>query len=104
MSYSVLACRFVSHMQMGIPEDPVTGSAHAVLGPYWSSRLGGKGAQQAGPGDGGRSKVAAPAIVPLQGHQCSKRGGELAIEVHHCQGCVLVSGSATVMVAGELRL
>ena len=24
----------------GIPEDPVTGSAHTALGPYWSSRLG----------------------------------------------------------------
>jgi PhzF family phenazine biosynthesis protein len=24
----------------GIPEDPVTGSAHTVLGPYWSERLG----------------------------------------------------------------
>lgn len=26
----------------GIPEDPVTGSAHTVLGPYWSEQLGGK--------------------------------------------------------------
>ena len=24
----------------GVPEDPVTGSAHCVLGPYWSERLG----------------------------------------------------------------
>ena len=24
----------------GIPEDPVTGSAHCALGPYWSERLG----------------------------------------------------------------
>jgi PhzF family phenazine biosynthesis protein len=24
----------------GIPEDPVTGSAHTALGPYWSARLG----------------------------------------------------------------
>jgi len=24
----------------GVPEDPVTGSAHCVLGPYWSARLG----------------------------------------------------------------
>jgi len=24
----------------GIPEDPVTGSAHTVLAPYWSARLG----------------------------------------------------------------
>ena len=25
---------------VGIPEDPVTGSAHTVLTPYWSSELG----------------------------------------------------------------
>jgi predicted PhzF superfamily epimerase YddE/YHI9 len=25
---------------MGIPEDPVTGSAHTALAPYWSQRLG----------------------------------------------------------------
>lgn len=24
----------------GIDEDPVTGSAHCCLGPYWSSKLG----------------------------------------------------------------
>jgi predicted PhzF superfamily epimerase YddE/YHI9 len=26
--------------QVGVPEDPVTGSAHCALGPYWSERLG----------------------------------------------------------------
>ena len=25
---------------VGVDEDPVTGSAHCLLGPYWSSRLG----------------------------------------------------------------
>ncbi|MBV9313495.1 MAG: PhzF family phenazine biosynthesis protein [Pseudonocardia sp.] len=25
---------------VGIPEDPVTGSAHCALGPYWQERLG----------------------------------------------------------------
>jgi len=28
--------------QLGIPEDPVTGSAHTTLTPYWSSKLGKK--------------------------------------------------------------
>ena len=28
--------------KMGIPEDPVTGSAHCTLVPYWSRRLGKK--------------------------------------------------------------
>jgi PhzF family phenazine biosynthesis protein len=34
---------FVSRVfapQAGIPEDPVTGSAHTVLAPYWANRLG----------------------------------------------------------------
>ena len=41
---------------LGIPEDPVTGSAHCVLAPYWARRLG-------------RSKMRA--------FQASSRGGEL---------------------------
>ena len=34
--------QFVSRVfapQAGIPEDPVTGSAHTVLAPYWADRL-----------------------------------------------------------------
>src|SRR5947209_10178053 len=37
------AYHFVSRVfapQAGIPEDPVTGSAHTVLAPYWADRLG----------------------------------------------------------------
>jgi predicted PhzF superfamily epimerase YddE/YHI9 len=36
-------CDFVSRFfapHAGIPEDPVTGSAHTTLIPYWSERLG----------------------------------------------------------------
>jgi PhzF family phenazine biosynthesis protein len=36
-------CDFVSRFfapQVGVPEDPVTGSAHCTLVPYWSKRLG----------------------------------------------------------------
>ena len=35
-------CDFVSRFfapQLGVPEDPVTGSAHCVLTPYWAGRL-----------------------------------------------------------------
>ena len=34
---------FVSRLfgpKVGIPEDPVTGSSHTVLGPFWGERLG----------------------------------------------------------------
>jgi PhzF family phenazine biosynthesis protein len=55
-------CDFVSRMfapAAGIPEDPVTGSAHSALIPYWSERLGKQN---------------------LFARQISKRGGELWCE------------------------
>lgn len=55
-------CDFVSRFfapKCGIAEDPVTGSAHCLLVPYWSKRLG-------------KSK--------LQAHQISARGGEILCE------------------------
>lgn len=44
----------------GVPEDPVTGSAHCALAPYWASRLG-------------KSE--------LRAYQASRRGGELVCRV-----------------------
>lgn len=44
----------------GIDEDPVTGSAHCCLGPYWRSRLGRN---------------------PLTGYQASARGGVVRVRV-----------------------
>jgi predicted PhzF superfamily epimerase YddE/YHI9 len=55
-------CDFVSRFfapGAGVPEDPVTGSAHCTLIPYWAQRLG-------------RSK--------LRALQISQRGGELICE------------------------
>ena len=55
-------CDFVSRFfapAQGIPEDPVTGSAHCTLIPYWASRLG-------------KTKLFA--------RQISQRGGELWCE------------------------
>jgi len=55
-------CDFVSRFfapQVGIPEDPVTGSAHCTLVPYWSKRLG---------------------KASLFARQVSARGGELWCE------------------------
>jgi PhzF family phenazine biosynthesis protein len=61
----------------GIDEDPVTGSSHCCLGPYWSSRLGktDMNAFQASPRggaiririDGDRVKLAGRAITVLRG-------------------------------------
>jgi PhzF family phenazine biosynthesis protein len=45
---------------LGVPEDPVTGSAHCTLGPYWSVRFGKK---------------------ELMAYQASPRGGEVRVSV-----------------------
>ncbi|MEM9915070.1 MAG: PhzF family phenazine biosynthesis protein [Planctomycetota bacterium] len=62
----------------GVAEDPVTGSAHAALGPYWAERLG-------------KTKLLA--------HQASRRGGTLAVEVLGDR--VVVAGHAVTTVAGQ---
>lgn len=65
----------------GIPEDPVTGSAHCTLIPYWASRL--KKNQ-------------------LHAFQLSKRGGELFCE--NAGEHVKISGTAVLYAKGELYL
>jgi len=67
---------------VGIEEDPVTGSAHTVLGPYWGQLLG-KG--------------------ELFAYQASARGGELHIALLD-EGRVAIAGEAVVVVRGELAL
>ncbi|MBK6683030.1 MAG: PhzF family phenazine biosynthesis isomerase [Deltaproteobacteria bacterium] len=44
----------------GVSEDPVTGSAHTILGPYWAARLG---------------------KTKLQAQQLSARGGQMGLQV-----------------------
>ena len=65
----------------GIPEDPVTGSAHCTLIPYWADRL--KKNQ-------------------LHAFQLSKRGGELFCE--NAGERVRISGNAVLYSKGELYL
>jgi PhzF family phenazine biosynthesis protein len=66
---------------VGIPEDPVTGSAHTALAPFWAERLG-------------RSA--------LTGYQASARGGVVRVEVTTGER-VLLTGDAVTVVDGELR-
>jgi len=63
----------------GIPEDPVTGSAHSTLTPYWASRLGKK---------------------RLIAHQVSERGGVLNCTLRDDR--VLIAGQAALYVKGFL--
>jgi len=67
----------------GIDEDPVTGSAHCLLGPYWSARLG---------------KTA------LHARQLSRRGGELWVALDTERDTVTIAGHAVTVVRGELSV
>lgn len=62
----------------GVPEDPVTGSAHACLGPYWGARLG-------------KSE--------LVGYQASARGGIVYVRVDGER--VVLAGEAVTVMRGE---
>ncbi|OPJ84719.1 phenazine biosynthesis-like domain-containing protein isoform B [Patagioenas fasciata monilis] len=66
----------------GIPEDPVTGSAHAVLSSYWSEQLGKK---------------------EMLAFQCSRRGGELKISLRN-DGRVDIAGQIAIVLKGNLTL
>jgi predicted PhzF superfamily epimerase YddE/YHI9 len=77
-------CDFVSRFfapAKGVPEDPVTGSAHCTLVPYWSKRLG---------------------KPKLHARQVSQRGGELWCE--HLGERVQVSGHAVLYLEGTIEV
>ena len=67
--------------QCGIPEDPVTGSAHTTLTPYWSPKLG-------------KTKMTAK--------QLSHRGGDLTCEFLGKR--VKISGRAICYLIGEIEV
>ena len=64
---------------VGVPEDPVTGSAHCVLGPYWKRRLG---------------------KDDFLAFQASPRGGVVRVGVRGDR--VLLGGQAVTVWKGEL--
>ncbi len=65
--------------QVGVNEDPVTGSAHSCLAPYWSKKL---------------SKDA------MMGYQASARGGIVRVRLDGER--VLIGGQAVTVMSGEL--
>lgn len=65
----------------GVPEDPVTGSAHCMLTPYWAARLG---------------------KARLQARQVSARGGDVLCELRGER--VLLSGRAVTYMVAEVSL
>ena len=65
----------------GIPEDPVTGSAHCMLAPYWAKLLG---------------------KTTLRAFQCSPRGGEVICRLKDDR--VELEGSCVFFLEGEVTL
>ncbi|WMW24061.1 PhzF family phenazine biosynthesis protein [Methanolobus sediminis] len=64
---------------IGIPEDPVTGSAHCCLGPYWAKKLN---------------------KTVFTAYQASERGGFLKVQVKGER--VLISGKAVTVIEGKI--
>ncbi|HEY2552197.1 MAG TPA: PhzF family phenazine biosynthesis protein [Streptosporangiaceae bacterium] len=64
---------------VGIAEDPVTGSAHCTLAPYWCERLG---------------------RAELTGYQASARGGTVRVALAGDR--VILTGQAVTVLGGEL--
>ena len=65
----------------GVPEDPVTGSAHTTMAAYWSSKLN---------------------KTKMRAKQLSKRGGSLGVEIRGQR--VLLTGQAASFLRGEIYL
>jgi PhzF family phenazine biosynthesis protein len=66
--------------RVGVNEDPVTGSAHCVLAPYWAGKLG---------------------RAELVGYQASRRGG--TVRVRSAGDRVHLGGRAVTILRGELE-
>ncbi|MFG1948940.1 PhzF family phenazine biosynthesis protein [Nonomuraea sp. NPDC048826] len=66
---------------VGVPEDPVTGSAHCALSPYWSAKLG---------------------RTTLTGAQLSERGG--LVRVTLAGDRVHLAGHAVTVISGTMQI
>ncbi|MFA1548077.1 PhzF family phenazine biosynthesis protein [Actinomadura chokoriensis] len=72
---------FAPRVLPGDAEDPVTGSAHCALAPFWAARLG---------------------RDTLTGHQASARGGDVRVALRGDR--VTLSGRAVTVLDGTLRI
>ena len=69
----------------GVDEDPVTGSSHCTLIPYWADRLG---------------------KDRLEARQLSRRGGALSCGLHGAPGGdrVSIAGRAALYLEGSITI
>lgn len=66
--------------RVGVPEDPVTGSAHCAIGPFWATRQG---------------------RTTVRCEQASRRGGRMEVEVRGDR--VALRGHAVTVFTGEMQ-
>lgn len=71
--------RFFCPYDVSIPEDPVTGSAHCTLAPYWAEKLN---------------------KTKLKARQVSARGGDLDLEIKGDR--LFITGQATLYMKGKI--
>ena len=79
-------CDFVSRFfapAAGVPEDPVTGSAHTRLVPFWAARLG---------------------KTSMFARQVSARGGELWCDLRSTENRVSIAGEAALFLEGSIEI
>jgi PhzF family phenazine biosynthesis protein len=67
--------------QAGVPEDPVTGSAHTTLAPYWAEKLG-------------KTELSAIQLSQRKGHLLCRVSGDR----------VEISGQAKIFLSGEIEI
>ena len=67
--------------EKGVQEDPVTGSAHCALGPYWQKRLG---------------------KDSFKAYQASERGGVVGVKVEGDR--VMLAGEAVTVIEGLINV
>jgi len=67
--------------KLGIEEDPVTGSAHCILTPYWAEQLG---------------------KTSMKAHQASARGGDLWLNLKDER--LEITGQAVMYMKGEIYI
>jgi PhzF family phenazine biosynthesis protein len=77
--YDFVSRYFACHA--GIDEDPVTGSAHCMLAPYWAAKLG---------------------KTEMSAYQASARGGEVSVKFNGDR--VVLGGAAVTVLSGSLFL
>ncbi|WP_242887153.1 PhzF family phenazine biosynthesis protein [Actinomadura litoris] len=79
--YDFVSRFFGARVLLGDGEDPVTGSAHCALAPFWAARLG---------------------RAAVTGYQASERGGHVRAELRGDR--VVLTGTAVTVLDGTLRI